>query len=182
MREAHKTSCRRARVPENFGVAKSNKNLSSGLLSSSAAAMMIMMAVQLYGQQSPAPLHLRTDLLLHTDQVSKNGLFVNLSLESAIQQPEVYQFARVFNPQPQLSWALDAAMNGTSAYRILLASSPQLLQQNQADYWDSQKVKSDQKHAKYHGKPLLPGKVYYWKVQVWSRKNQPGTFSSIASF
>ena len=165
-----------------FGAAKSNKSSGFCRRISSAAAIMIMMVIQLYGQQSPAPLHLRTDLLLHTDQVRKNGLSVNLPLESAILQPEVYQFARVFNPQPQLSWALGAAMNGASAYRILLASSPQLLQQNQADYWDSQKVKSDQKHAKYHGKPLLPGKVYYWKVQVWSRKNQPGTFSSIASF
>ncbi|WP_218921504.1 alpha-L-rhamnosidase C-terminal domain-containing protein [Haliscomenobacter hydrossis] len=162
--------------------AKSNKSSGFYRQLSCAAAMMIIMVIHLYGQRNPGPLHLRTDLLLHTDQISKNGLSVNVPLESATQQPEVYQFASVFNPQPQLSWALDAATNDASAYRILLASSPQLLQQNQADYWDSQKVKSGQTRATYRGKTLIPGKVYYWKVQVWNGRNQVSAFSPTTSF
>lgn len=146
------------------------------------ATILILLAFQGYSQQGPAPLHLRTDLLLHTEQVSNNGLSVSIPLDSAIQYPEIYQFARIFSPQPQFSWELDTALKRARAYRILLASSPRLLQQNQADYWDSQKVKSAQAQVTYRGKPLPPGKVYHWKIQIWNDKNQPSAFSPIASF
>ena len=144
------------------------------------AIVMIMLAFQGYGQQKPAPGRLRTDLLLHTDQVRQSGLAVDIPLETAIQQRDVYQFAHISSSQPQFSWELE--MKQPSAYRILLASSPQLLQQNEADFWDSKKVKSNQTQAVYQGKPLLPGQIYYWKVQVWNAQNQPTAFSPIASF
>ena len=146
------------------------------------ASILILIAFQGYGQQNPAPLHLRTDFLLHTEQVSKNGLSVSIPLDSAIQYPGVYQFARIFSPRPQFNWVLDPSIRRASAYRILLASSPQLLQQNQANYWDSKKIKSSQQQATYAGKALIPGKVYHWKVQVWDQKNQLSSFSLPTAF
>lgn len=146
------------------------------------ATVMIILALQGYGQQKPAPVHLRTDLLLHTDQVRKSGLAVDLPLEKASQQPDAYQFAHISSSQPQFSWELDVAQKQASAYRILLASSPQLLLQSKADYWDSKKVKSNHNQAVYQGKPLIPGQIYYWKIQVWNAQNQPTAFSPIASF
>ena len=144
--------------------------------------VLVGMVCPTYAQIRPAPLDLRCDLLRHTDQVRQNGLPVTVSLETASQQAETYQFARIFSPRPQFNWVLDTSIRKASAYRILLASSAQLLQQNQADYWDSKKIKSSQQQAIYAGKPLIPGKVYHWKVQVWDQKNQLSSFSAPAAF
>ena len=144
--------------------------------------VLVGMVCPTYAQIRPAPLDLRCDLLRHTDQVRQNGLPVTVSLEAASQQAEIYQFARVFSPQPHFNWALETSIRRASAYRILLASSSQLLQQNQADYWDSKKIKSSQQQATYAGKALIPGKVYHWKVQVWDQKNQVSSFSLPSAF
>lgn len=144
--------------------------------------VLVGMVCPTYAQIRPAPLDLRCDLLRHTDEVRQNGLPVTVSLETASQQAETYQFARIFSSHPQFNWVLDNTIRRASAYRILLASSPQLLQQNQADYWDSKKIKSNQQQATYAGKPLIPGKVYHWKVQVWDQKNQVSSFSAPTAF
>ena len=56
------------------------------------------------------------------------------------------------NPQgidvqkPRLSWLLNPAENirGQSAYRVLVASSPAVLKNDQGDLWDSGRVASEQ--------------------------------------
>lgn len=136
----------------------------------------------LLAQQLPAPRLLRCDLLLHTDRVYQAGEVQNIPLAQAVQQPDRYQFAHISSPQPQFQWAVDTVIRRASAYRILLASSPQLLQQNKADYWDSGKVKSSQTRATYRGKTLTVGKVHYWQVQVWDEKNRATAFSAPIAF
>ncbi len=52
-----------------------------------------------------------------------------------------------------------------------MASSPDLLQRDQADLWDSGKVISDQSVlVPYGGEPLGSGARAYWKVRVWGEE------------
>ncbi|GAB3996604.1 hypothetical protein GCM10028807_39600 [Spirosoma daeguense] len=133
-------------------------------------------------QLTTPPIKLRCDLLVHTNVVSKNGVVVNTTPESASQQPQQYQFATITSKQPTFSWEVDTLIKGVSTYRVLVASSEQALKNNKADYWNSNNVKSTQNRAIYEGKPLEIGKVYYWKVQVWNEKGVQLPFSQTASF
>ena len=47
--------------------------------------------------------------------------------------------------KPRLSWLLSPAANvrGQSAYRVLVASAPEILQKDRGDLWDSGRVVSD---------------------------------------
>lgn len=71
---------------------------------------------------------------------------------------------------PRLSWQMQSSERGAkqSAYRVLVASSLELLNQNQGDLWDSGKVVSDQSHiVPYAGKPLHSEMTCFWKVKIW---------------
>lgn len=68
-------------------------------------------------------------------------------------------------PQPRFSWLLeDEGYNvSQSAYRILAASSPALLEEGTADFWDSGWVQSpDICQIPYAGKKLAFGDKIYW--------------------
>ena len=71
---------------------------------------------------------------------------------------------------PSLSWQLSSADAGVrqTAYRVLVATSPGLLQPGQQDVWDSGKVTSASSvGVAYAGPALASGTRYYWAVQVW---------------
>lgn len=82
--------------------------------------------------------------------------------------------------QPRLSWRLESDVQGQkqTAYRILVASSPNKLNADQGDLWDSGKVDSDQsQHIKYKG-VQLPEKSYcFWKVRVWDKEGKASSWS-----
>lgn len=83
--------------------------------------------------------------------------------------------------QPRLSWQLvaaDPADRGQrqTAYRILVASTKALLDEDKGDLWDSGEVASDQSaHVVYTGKPLGSGASCFWKVRA---KDQAGATSA----
>jgi hypothetical protein len=53
-----------------------------------------------------------------------------------------------------------------TSYQILVADSPELLQPNKANIWDSGKITSDQSiQVEFDGKTLEATQVYYWKVK-----------------
>jgi len=133
-------------------------------------------------QSLPAPDRLRCDLLLNTATVSRDGLVTEERLENALQQSNLYQFPNIYNPLPVLSWELSAAIKRTTAWRILVASSAKMLDQNKGDCWDSKRNLSGSSRATYGGRKLTPGKIYHWKVQLWNDKNVPGAFSVPQSF
>ena len=135
----------------------------------------------LSAQTLPGPTRLRTDLLLNTHAVSKSGFPVSVNLNKAIAS-EQYQYAKILEPNPSFDWVSSANSKVVTAYRILLASSPNLLEAQKADYWDSKKMKGTQRPLNYAGKPLKAGKTYYWKVQEWDGSGKPSAFSAIASF
>ena len=133
-------------------------------------------------QQIDAPFRLRCDLLLQTNKVTKNGLDVNIPLESAVLKRDSLQFPIIYNNQPLLNWEIAPSIHLCKAYRVVVASSIKLLNSNKPDFWDSKRTASTQNHTRYQGAPLIPGKIYYWKVQTWNEKNIPSQFSVYQSF
>jgi alpha-L-rhamnosidase len=71
---------------------------------------------------------------------------------------------------PSLSWILESDERGQkqTAYRILAASSPELLAGGTGDLWDSGKIPSGQSvNIPYAGKPLKSRQRCHWKVFIW---------------
>ncbi len=84
---------------------------------------------------------------------------------------------------PRLSWRLKAENNNfkQKAYHILVASSPQKLENNIGDIWDSGKVLSDKStQIKYAGSELKPRQKVYWKVGVWEQESEASIWSEIS--
>src|SRR6516225_7781826 len=52
----------------------------------------------------------------------------------------------IATPKPRLSWIIQSERRGErqTAYRVLVASTPEILAKDQGDLWDSGKVASDQ--------------------------------------
>ncbi len=75
---------------------------------------------------------------------------------------------------PRLSWKLAAADNRLKdlkqhSYQILVADSPERLNRDEGNLWDSGRVVSEQQFGVvYAGKPLKSSQRCYWKVSVWS--------------
>lgn len=83
---------------------------------------------------------------------------------------------------PALSWTIqtvsDVRAMRQTAYQILVASSPEKLQADQGDMWNSGKVKSDRMgQVSYAGKTLLTGRRYWWKVKVWNHEGHESVWS-----
>jgi alpha-L-rhamnosidase len=87
--------------------------------------------------------------------------------------------------QPRFAWVLAHTGRGQkqSAYQVLVASSPELLNQDRGDQWDSGKTASDDStQVVYSGKPLASGKTYYWKVRYWDSAGNASPYSAVAQF
>ena len=87
----------------------------------------------------------------------------------------------VENQHPGLSWQLSSPEQGQhqTAYQLLVASSPEKLNESEADLWNSDKVLSTQSvHVPYDGKPLQAQQRYYWKVKTWDKDGLPSPWSA----
>jgi len=81
----------------------------------------------------------------------------------------------VETPQPRLSWVLKSDERGQrqTAFRVLVASSREVLDRKNGDLWDSGKVLSAQSiHVVYDGKPLMSRQGCHWMVQVWDKDDK----------
>lgn len=86
---------------------------------------------------------------------------------------------------PRFSWRVASTVNNTqiAACQLLVASSEQLLKENQGDCWNSQRVDSPESVlVSYKGKTLASGLAYYWKVRVWDANGNVSVWSDVASF
>lgn len=91
----------------------------------------------------------------------------------------------VDRPRPLLSWRLesDHRSAGQTAYRILVSSSPALLEAEQGDLWDSGKVASGETlQIPYAGTPLVSAQRVFWKVRAWDEGDKPTEWSKPASW
>ncbi len=87
--------------------------------------------------------------------------------------------------QPRFYWVLNHTERGEkqSAYQILIATHPELLNQDKGDQWDSGKVASEESvQMVYGGKALDSGRAYYWKVRYWDKEGRPSPYSAPAQF
>lgn len=69
-----------------------------------------------------------------------------------------------------LGWRIEGDGRGLKqlAYRVLVASSPDLLAEGKADLWDSGKVESGESQwVKYGGKAPGSARRVHWRVEVW---------------
>lgn len=85
--------------------------------------------------------------------------------------------------RPRFSWQLDRETGGQSAYQLLVSRSPETLDNDIGDAWDSGKVEtSDSVNVVYDGAPLAADSVYYWKVRIWDDAGNPTAYSDSVSF
>jgi alpha-L-rhamnosidase len=87
--------------------------------------------------------------------------------------------------KPRLTWTLSPGPNGRSqsAYRILAASSPDKLQKDQGDLWDSGKVNAPRTAwVEYAGRPLATSERVYWKVRAWDEGGRQSAWSGPAQW
>ena len=85
--------------------------------------------------------------------------------------------------RPRLSWVLGSSRRGETqtAYRVIVAGSPEALTADRGDLWDTGKVASrEQLHIVYAGKPLASMLRCYWKVRAWDRDGRPSAWSAPA--
>jgi len=85
--------------------------------------------------------------------------------------------------QPRLSWQLesDERDQQQKAYRILVASSPEKLEKNEGDLWDSGDVRSDESiQIVYEGKSLTSRQQCWWKVVVMDQDGKASDWSEPA--
>ncbi|HEY9003493.1 MAG TPA: family 78 glycoside hydrolase catalytic domain [Mucilaginibacter sp.] len=87
--------------------------------------------------------------------------------------------------QLRLSWEMRSGERNViqTAYRILVADSPEALNNGTGNVWDSKKVISSASiQVSYKGRPLQSSKVYYWKVKVWDNHGHVSDWSEIAKW
>lgn len=87
--------------------------------------------------------------------------------------------------QPRFSWRLQHTERGQkqSAYQLLVATRPELLDQDKGDHWDTGKLASEEStQVVYAGKPLESGRTYFWKVRTWDRQGSASPYSRMAHF
>jgi len=86
---------------------------------------------------------------------------------------------------PRFFWECPLRGRGRkqSAYRLLVASSKELLNPDQADCWDSGKVESSKSsHVEYAGTELCSNRDYYWTVQIWCDQGEAQGYCDSQSF
>ncbi len=86
--------------------------------------------------------------------------------------------------QPALSWTAASERRGfmQSAFQILAASAPELLQEAQADLWDSGKTLSNAQRAHYGGTPLPSMARVFWSLRIWDETDQASSWSPPATW
>ena len=70
---------------------------------------------------------------------------------------------------PRMTWALVSERRGVmqAAYRVLVASTPELCREGKADVWDSGRIASSDPWSVYAGPALRSRTRYFWSVRVW---------------
>jgi hypothetical protein len=122
-------------------------------------AAFILAGLSVFAQNLPAP----------------TGLTCNL-----LREPSA---AVITDPEPDFGWIFPQSGIKQSAYRILVASSPFLLKEGDANLWDTQKVASNNSVSiNYSGKKLLPNSIYWWVVKVWSENGTESSYSTPQQF
>jgi len=91
--------------------------------------------------------------------------------------------AVITDSEPEFSWIFPTEGIKQSASRILVASSQSILQEGEADYWDSEKIITNESiNINYNGKSLSPNQSYLWKVKIWDIDGKESEYSEPQQF
>ena len=86
---------------------------------------------------------------------------------------------------PRLSWKLNSNENNIrqTAYRILVSSNVDKLNNNIGDLWDTDTIYSDQSNQiVYAGEKLKSRQKLFWKVKIWDQNNLSSSWSKISNW
>ena len=90
--------------------------------------------------------------------------------------------------KPRLSWRFEsrdpkAKDQAQTAYRILVASSPQKLDRDVGDLWDTGRLSSDQSTlVPYAGATLQSRQHVHWKIRSWDQDSKASEWSEPSSW
>jgi hypothetical protein len=87
--------------------------------------------------------------------------------------------------KPRLSWRVESSQQGQrqSAWQLLVGSSPDVLEQNRGDLWDSGRIATDQTtFVPYAGAQLASSRRVFWKVRAWDREGHESPWSEPATW
>ena len=87
--------------------------------------------------------------------------------------------------RPRFSWKYIHTRNREQAthFRIVVASTTELLASGKGDLWDSGKVQTCQSPLiEYGGHPLNSRSVGHWMVRLWDSEDSASDFSEVGSF
>ena len=113
------------------------------------------------------------------------------NLDSEKVRIEKLKTERLTNPigiddiNPNFQWILKSNLNDQiqTAYRIVVSSTPNKLNNDNGDLWDSERVDSDNSiNVKYAGIKLGSSQQVFWKVKVWDKNGVESDWSEPASF
>ncbi len=119
-----------------------------------------------------SPLHALTSV-----QSKPAGLLTNLLSRA--------EKSLITTPYPSFSWIVPTTDEGDaqSAYRLLVATRPDLLVEGEADLWDSGKIAADRSlHVRYAGPRLESGQTAWWTVRTWNRVGRPSAYATPQRF
>jgi alpha-L-rhamnosidase len=86
---------------------------------------------------------------------------------------------------PTLTWRITTEERNQrqTAWRILVASSAELLANDKGDLWDSGKTTATRSpQIRYSGKPLKAGTTCHWKVRCWDATDKASSWSDPSTF
>ena len=89
------------------------------------------------------------------------------------------------NTSPHFSWKMKSKQNGATAtaYQILVATTLEKLNEEEADLWNTGKVADAASVGiAYGGKPLASRSLAYWKVRVWNQNDEASDWSKPTLF
>lgn len=86
---------------------------------------------------------------------------------------------------PRLFWLVESPERGerSTAFQVLVSSSPELLRADIGDFWDTGRTEAAAGPGlAYAGEPLESCARYFWKVRWWDREGRVSAWSEPASF
>ena len=130
--------------------------------------------------------NLAVDMIRETDVVFKGGFRTQMTLEEYVANDSLsLQVAEIHSRRPRFSWQIFSTKNNTyqQKYRILVASSKELIDNDNGDVWDSGLVVDSSSVAVvYGGGALSPATLYYWKVMIVDDRGRKSDFSDAKGF
>ena len=85
---------------------------------------------------------------------------------------------------PLLSWQISDSRTGAAqtAFQVLVATSPGLLETGKTDIWDSGKLDQSASKIKFNGAELKSCTRYFWSVRIWDQDGKATKYSEPAMF